>query len=212
MKVFVDNDIAVKFAQWGLLGRFTMHLTKQGAAQLFGLSTLKYKFKLKEPDRAAAMLGSMDAVKQLTAFVSVCEPARAHNKAVAAALTDVPNIDAGEVALFAAAAHFDAVLVDTGDKRALRALGTLGPTHAAPQALAGKLACLEQTMQYLVGRWTWEQVRDAVSRAPDADKSTHRTFQASTQAAALADLRGQVEQLRTQCGGTLGVTPFAWIS
>lgn len=212
MKVFVDNDIAVKLAQWGLLQRFTQHLTKQGGAELYGVHTLKYKFKLNRLDTAAALLGSMAAAKQLVAFVALCKPAKGHNAAVADALSGVPNVDAGEVALFAAAAHYDAVLVDTGDKKALRALGNLGKEHVAPKALVGKISCLEQTMHYLVGRWTYQPVHDAVLSAPrEADPATHDCFKGKAEAAALTALHGKVEELRPHCGGTLAVKPFAWI-
>lgn len=212
MNVFVDNDIAVKMAQWELLNRFTLHLTKVGGAQLFCLRTLQYKFKLKEPYKAAEMLGSMAAVKQLTDFMSMCQPAKAHNQAVASALADIPGIDAGEVALFAAAANYDSALVDTGDKKAIRAMGALGSAHIAPQALASKLACLEQTMHYLVGRWSSGPVRDAVQKVPAADAVTFKCFQAQTDAQALAALQQHVDQLRTESAGTLCAKPFAWIA
>lgn len=212
MKVFVDNDVAVKLAQWGLLKRFAMHLTKQGGAELFMVSTLKYRFKLAEPKKAAVLLGSAAAVGQLTDFVALCKPAKLHNQAVAAALVDVPSIDVGEAALFASAAYYDAALVDTGDKNAVRALGQLGVGHLATSALAGRLACLEQTMHYLVGRWTFEQVRDAVLGAPRTDTSTFSCFNGKQQAAALAALQAKVEDLRVGCAGTLSAAPFAWIA
>ena len=211
MKVFVDNDIAVKLAQWGLLQRFSQHLIKQGSAELHGVHTLRYKFKLDQIDKAAALVGSMNAARDLVAFATLCKPVKSHDAAVAAALTEVPNIDAGEAALFAAAAHFDAVLVDTGDKKALRALGGLGVGHVASAALVGKVACLEQTMHYLVGRWTFQSVHDAVVKVPDADRATHSCFKGNPESAALAALEAKVQELRPQCGGVLCDQPFSWI-
>lgn len=212
MKVFIDNDIAVKLAQWGLLTRFTQHLTKQGGAELYMVSTLKYRFKLSEPAKAAALLGSAAAVTQLTNFAALSKAAMGHNIAVAAALTDLPSVDAGEATLFAAAAHFDAALIDTGDKKALRAVGSLGGAHLVTTALAGKIACLEQTMHYLVGRWTFPEISKAVHSAPGADKSTYSCFNGLAQPAALAALQEKVEELRPSCAGTLSQAPFAWIA
>jgi hypothetical protein len=212
MKVFIDNDIAVKMAQWGVLGRFTQHLIKQGGGQVYGLKTLQYKFKLKDARAAQAMLGSAEAVKQLTSFVASVQTATAHDQAVSTALSGVPNIDAGEVALFAAAAHFDAVLVDTGDKKALRALAGLGSSHSAITALAGKLACLEQTLEYLVGRWSWETVRNFVTAVPAADAFSCKCFGQPTETQAVAALQKEVAQLRASCGAPLATAPFAWIS
>ncbi len=213
MKVFIDNDIAVKLAQWGLLKRFAQHLTKVGGAELYMVSTLKYRFKLAEPTKAAALLGSTAAVKQLTDFAAMCKPAKGYNAAVAAALTDMPSVDAGEATLFAAAAHFDTALIDTGDKKALRAVGSLGGTHLVTKALAGKIACLEQTMHYLVVRWTFPDVSSAVLSAPDADKSTYKCFSGGLQQPeALSALQQRVQDLRPHCAGTLSMTPFSWIA
>jgi hypothetical protein len=211
MKVFIDNDIAVKLAQWGLLRRFAQHLTKQGGAELYMVSTLKYRFKLAEPVKAEKLLGSTAAVTQLIEFVAMCTPAKGHNAEVATALTNIPSVDAGEATLFAAAAQFDAALIDTGDKKALRALGNLGSAHLVNQALAGKIACLEQTMHYLAGRWTFLEVCKAVCSAPSADISTFGCFDGKSQSAALGALQGKVDQLRPNCGGTLSNTPFVWI-
>lgn len=211
MKVFVDNDVAVKMAQWGLLKRFGQHLTKQGGADLFMVSTLRYRFKLDDPSKAAAMLGSAAAVTQLTEFMALCKPAKGHNVAVAKSLTDVPSVDAGEATLFAAAAHYDAALVDTGDKNALRALGALGAGHTAVMALIDKVACLEQTVEYLVGRWSFSDVSKAVLGFRAADKSTLQCFEGKAEPAALAALQGKVAELRHHCGGVLSTKPFVWV-
>ena len=212
MKVYVDSDVAVKLAQWGLLQRFTQHLTKQGKADLYTVSTLRYRFKLADKTKAVALVGSMPAVDQLTAFVAACKPPLGHDAAVAAALTDVPSVDAGEAALFAAAANYDAALVDTGDKNALRALGGLGPGHVATKALAGKLACLEQTLHYLVSRWTFVVVSGAIAAYPKADATATKCFSSADESKALAALEAKVSQLRPHCATLLGDKPFNWIA
>lgn len=210
MKVFVDCDLAVKFARWGLLTRLTTHLTKQGKADLYTVSTLKYRYKLAQPAKAAVMLGSTAAVTQLTSFVQVCKPHISHNLAIAEALSGVPSIDVGEAALFAAAASYDAALVDTGDKKALRAVGGLAGTHPAHTALAGKLACLEQTLQYVVGRWGFDVVNTAVSSCASADMSTNACFAEGTLAGALHALQGRVDDVAKDCV-LLAKQPFNWI-
>jgi hypothetical protein len=212
MKLFVDNDIAVKMAQWGLLQRLHLHMTKQGGAELYVVPTLRWKFKLAEPAKAAALLGSTAAAKQLTEFADLCKPAKGHNQQVASALASVPQVDAGEATLFAAAANFDGALIDTGDKKALRALGRFGGENLVTKALWGRVACLEQTMHYLVGRWTYGPVHKAVLSAPHADKTTFRCFDGQPEHAALAALDAKVEELRPECAGTLATSPFSWIA
>lgn len=212
MKLFIDNDVAVKFAQWGLLQRLALHFIKQGNAELYMLKSLKYRFKLDHPVQATKMLGSQTAVDQLTAFVGMCKPVQGHNQAVAKALTDIQSVDIGEATLFAAAAHFDAALMDTGDKKALRALGALGDQHLVVKALAQKVACLEQTVDYFVGRWGFQVVGKAVLSAPNADAATLCCVKSNGEKNAIAALRLKVEQLRPHCAGVLVTAPFSWIA
>ncbi|HYP82698.1 hypothetical protein [Variovorax sp.] len=212
MKVFIDCDVAVKLAQWGLLSRFALHLQKQGRADLFTVGTLKFKFKLATPDKAAAIVGSMAAVQQLTSFVAACGVAKSHNALLAEALSDIPLIDAGEAALFAAAAEFDAAIVDTGDKKALRAVGSALKTRPSLARLGGKLACLEQTMDYLVDRWSFDTVQSAVASHAKADSSVNSCFAHGVQAKAQLTLRAKVAELTADCGPLLATAPFAWVS
>jgi hypothetical protein len=210
MKVYVDCDIAVKFAQWGLLHRLTQHLVKQGKAELYTVQTLRYRFKLATPDKAAAMLGSKKAVEQLSGFVQACKPPLGFSKTVLAALADVPSVDVGEATLFAAAGNYDAALVDTGDKNALRALGKLPATNEARTALHGKLACLEQTLEYFIGRWGFEIVRSAVTANTSADGSATACFKHGAEKDATTALKQQIASLGADCP-LLSGTPFAWV-
>lgn len=213
MKVFVDNDVVVKLARWGLLERFHSHLTKQGKADVFVLTSLRYRFKLHLDDPAGAVqaVGSSLGAKQLLNFVNVCRPVKGHNQQVAAALAGKPQIDAGEATLFAAAGNFDAALVDTGDKKALRALAALSKTEPAIAALVGKLACLEQTVHYMCGRWTFDTVAVAIATDVDADAAVRGCFSAGHAAAVCAALEHKVGELAADCGALLAAKPFAWI-
>lgn len=212
MKVFIDCDVAVKLAQWGLLNRFVLHLKKQGRADLFTVSTLKFKFKLATPDKAAVIVGSMAAVHQLTSFVAACGVAKGYSAQLAETLSAIPLIDAGEAALFAAAAEFDAAIVDTGDKKALRAVGAALKTRPLLTSLVGKLACLEQTMDYLVDRWSFDTVHAAVASHAKADTSVNSCFAHGAQAMAQLTLRAKVAELTADCGPLLSTAPFDWVS
>lgn len=211
MKVYVDCDVAVKLAKWGLLSRFSNLLTKQGRAELYTVSTLKYRFKLAQPDKALALLGSNQAVVQLVGFVNLARSAKGVNQQVAKSLANVAGIDPGEAALFSAAAQFDGVLVDTGDKNALRALGALGPGDVAVQTLQGKLACLEQTLDYLIERWSFEVVSTAVASCTDADASSTACIHGRTGEAARLALSDKIEALFATCGPILAPKPFSWV-
>lgn len=211
MKVFIDSDVAVKLACWGLLDRFYLHLTKQGGASVYTLATLKYRFKLGDPAKAVALVGSAAAVAQLQRFASACAEPKGFNADVATALHGIPGIDAGEAQLFATAAQFDAVLVDTGDKKALRALGRLPSSGPVAKALGSKLACLEQTLSYLCARWSFSTVQSAVASAPSADRFCQRAFSASSEAEALETLSAEASALGLACPGLLNARPFVWV-
>lgn len=211
MKFYIDCDVAVKLAKWGLLRRFTTHLTKQGNAKLYTVKTLRFKFKLQDKAKATSLLGSTEAVQQLIDFLGVCEEAKGKDLAVASALVDVPAIDAGEAALFAAAAQFDAVLVDTGDKNAIRALGALGANNPAVSALQSKIACLEQTIDYLVARWTFPTVSAAIATCYTADTATADCFKGNSEVAARQALERRIQALAGASAGVLHAKPFAWI-
>lgn len=212
MKVFIDCDVAVKLAQWGLLSRFVLHLQKQGRADLFTVGTLKFKFKLATPEKAAAIVGSKVAVQQLTNFVAACKVANGHNAQLAETLSEIPLIDAGEAALFAAAAEFHTAIVDTGDKKALRAVGGALKSHPSLASLSGKLACLEQTMDYLVDRWSFDTVHSAVATYAKADTSVNSCFLHGSRDIAQLTLRAKVAELTADCGPLLATAPFDWIS
>ena len=212
MKVFIDCDVAVKLAQWGLLNRFVLHLQKQGRADLFTVGTLKFKFKLSTPDKAAVIVGSMGAVQQLTSFVTACGVAKGYSIQLAETLSEIPLIDAGEAALFAAAAEFDAAIVDTGDKKALRAIGKALKTYPSLTSLGGKLACLEQTMDYLVDRWSFDTVHAAVTSQTKADTSVNSCFAHNAQVLTQLSLRAKVTELAIDCGPLLAADPFDWVA
>lgn len=212
MKVFIDNDIAVKLARWGVLDRFYTHLVRQGNAEVFALKSLQYKFKLSDHKAAVNMVGSAIGVNQLTTFVGRVSPVKGINQAVSSALQNVPSIDAGEVTLFAAAANYDAILVDTGDKKALRALAPLARTDPLLANLLGKMSCLEQTVEYLCSRWTHAAVVSAVSTDADADKSVSQCFTTAEPAEIDVALAKKVSDLNRDCSPLLASTPFAWIS
>ena len=212
MKVFIDNDIAVKLARWGVLDRFHTHLVRQGNAEVFALKSLQYKFKLSDHRAAAEMVGSAIGVTQLTNFVSKVSPVKGINQAVSTTLQNVPNIDVGEVTLFAAAANYDAILIDTGDKKALRALAPLARTDPLLANLLGKMSCLEQTVEYLCSRWTHAAVASAVSTDADADRSVSQCFTTSKPAEISVALAKKVSDLNRDCAPLLASTPFAWIA
>lgn len=208
MRVYVDLDVAVKLARWGLLTRFVTHM-RVHHADLFTVATLR--FRVKKP-AVLKLCGSQAALNHLKAFADHCKLPTVHDAAVARALVGVHNIDVGEAALFAAAANFDAAICDTGDKRALRAVGLAAASDVALKPLTGKIACLEQTLVHLIDRWTYSTVATAVGSDKDADAFSTTCFGHGAEAAVRTALAKHIGDLVTAGGGIMAKDPFGWVT
>jgi hypothetical protein len=80
------------------------------------------------------------------------------------------------------------------------------------KALAEKVACLEQTVDYFVGRWSFQVVSKAVLSAPNTDAATLGCIKETGEKNAIAALRLKVEQLGPHCAGVLVTALFTWIA
>jgi hypothetical protein len=144
LKLFVDNDVILKLAQYGILEHLTALFT--GPVDLIALDSAKYKLL---PKRNRLELCKTEVVaSRVEAFLDAAIPASSEpvDVELLERLNGSPGIDTGEALLFAAAASADNARVLTGDKRALTGLVELLDTHCA-QLLAGKIIMLEALLQ-----------------------------------------------------------------
>lgn len=94
-----------------------------------------------------------------------------------AALDAGVALDVGESLLCAVAIVRPVPSVITGDKRAIEALELLVPTVNQLEALAGRVFCLEQLIDALVGKLGTDATRLAICRQPEADRALSICFQ-----------------------------------
>jgi hypothetical protein len=172
MKLLIDNDAFCKLGSGGLLleslallgvdlgscGRLPSlpHMLRRGA--------LPRRYGQPACDR---LIGMAEAIPLLPAIeVSWLD-----------LLTGVPDIDVGEVQLFAAAAQHK-LLVMTGDKRALRALKNI-PAYVP--ALANRIIVLEPMLHALCLHLGDEVVRKHLGPAIGTDKTLMICFSSTNQ-------------------------------
>lgn len=175
LKVFVDNDVILKLAQYGILEQLPNLFTgSDGQIQLLTLDSARYKLL---PKRNRIELCKTEEVAlRVEAFLdnaAKVTPADV-DLAVLERLNAVPGIDAGEALLFAAAASSADGRVLTGDKRALAGLVDLGLDHIGP-LLINKVITLEALVQGFVVR-DHASTQNAVRSNPTVDKALTMVF------------------------------------
>ena len=197
-----DNDIIHKLAALDLV---------EDAIQTFGLTvgevrvlaTAPYRFFLNDPDRAARRWGSAVAPR-IHALLRASQTLTDSPPPPYDSLKRVLTIDAGEAQLLAFAAVDPAARLFTGDKRALAGLATAPSCASVVASLQGRVVCLEQVVQAVIGAKGFEHVRSCAAQGLHCDTVLRIVF-GSDQAASLETveegLRSYVGELRSNTKG-----------
>ncbi|MCQ3017406.1 hypothetical protein NLO83_17640 [Pseudomonas tremae] len=209
LNLFVDNDVILKLAQYGILE----HLTKlfpnhHGETHLFALDSARYKLL---PKRNRTELCKTEAAALcIEAFLEQATSLAPANVDidVLERLYATPGIDAGEALLFAAAAKGTEGRVLTGDKRALAGLSDQHLEHVGPQ-LIKKVITLEALVQGFVALDA-DATQHAVRSNPAVDKALDMVFGISSAASAesvKAGLGSYIGHVRESLGAILNSGP-----
>lgn len=199
LKLFVDNDVILKLAQYGILEHLITLFT--GPTDLIVLDSARYKLL---PKRNRLELCKTENVAiRVQAFLDAAIPISSEpvDVEILERLNGSPGIDTGEALLFAAAASSNNTRVLTGDKRALAGLSGLQDSHCA-QALAGKVIMLEALIQGLAQN-DLGYTQDAIRSNPKVDKALTNVFGVSAPAAYDSVLAG-LESYKGHVKKTLG--------
>jgi len=206
LKLFVDNDVILKLAQYGILEQLTMLFT--GTTDLVALDSARYKLLPKrnrlELCKTEDVAGRVEAFLDAAITVS-SEPVDVE---ILEELNGSPGIDAGEALLFAAAASAKNTRVLTGDKRALAGLGGLQHSNCA-QALAGKIIMLEALIQGF-SQADPGLTQTVVRSNPTVDKALTNVFGVSSPASSdsvMDGLESYKGHLKKTLGGLLNDGP-----
>lgn len=148
-KYLIDSDVAKCLCSYELIEDLATAIGVT-LADFFILSQLKYQLHLAKPDKALKKLRTPQAVQQAQKLVSqASEVVVMADSANYVLLDGTPDIDGGELALFAALCESPNTGLVTGDKRALVALSKVtGPIES--KFTWAQILCLEEAIARLI--------------------------------------------------------------
>ncbi len=200
MRCYLDNDVLHKLSALGLLQQT---LAALGVDDLRVLTTATYRFMIGKPDKGHARFGQV-VWEQIRDAIASAQPPGEPEKSDIAALAEVLGIDAGEAILFSCAARDPGSLLLTGDKRSLTALTESKTCGGVRDALSGRVLCLEQALQRVIGRVGVAEVVSRVDRSTIADTAIRAVFGPPKTAESIDEgLGSYVKHLRAQTGQLL---------
>lgn len=198
----LDSDAAKKICQYHLLHELAGALGC-GLESFAVLPQLKFQLRLANDGKALAKLGTDEAVdlaRQLIGAATEVEIlAESANPLL---LLGRPDIDSGEVTLFAALHGNDAELL-SGDKRAYVALSKVEGVQET-EALWARLLCLEEALYLIMRSTDFQLVSDKVRAKPCVDTALSIAFgraAANTPEAVFEALLSYMQALAKDTGG-----------
>ncbi|MFC4761747.1 hypothetical protein [Dyella koreensis] len=198
----LDSDAAKCMCQYGLMQDLATALSVT-LSDFYILSQLRYQLRLGTPTKALEKLGTAEAVQQAQLLVSsAAEVVVLTESANYLLLQGTPDIDGGELALFAALCDQPNSGLITGDKRSLVALckveglgATLSWAH---------IMCTEETIRRLIKHFGWQYISDRIRAQPDVNIGLSLIFGRSSPASEQAiheGLDSHINALAIDTGG-----------
>ncbi|MBI5545493.1 MAG: hypothetical protein HY901_16530 [Deltaproteobacteria bacterium] len=164
MKLFLDNDAALKLAALDLLDE-ALEVLGATREEVFILASAPFailKGKKRPPEPVASRLDT---------FFGQVGRAGGPNADDLKALQSTPGIDAGEAILFSLTAAEPGSILLTGDKRSLRALAGAEAHEVLRRSIAGRVICFEQILNRIVRHQGFGAVIGKLVAAISWDKS-----------------------------------------
>lgn len=169
----LDSDAARCLCQYQLLHELADALGCT-LADFAILPQLRFQLNLGKP-KALEKLGTPEAVHLAQQLVeAAAEVTVSANSANAMLLTNRPDIDAGELILFAALCDAEDGTLVTGDKRALAALS--GLAEEPIEAMWGRLICLEEAIALVIKHIGFETVSSKIRARPEVNMAISLAF------------------------------------
>jgi hypothetical protein len=161
--LFVDNDILIKMAHWGLLDCVPAAFSSTWS-DVATLESIRHRARRVDKklfrDKATARILE-------ERLANACE-LPGYDSAIFLLLQRVVDIDAGEVELISASAASPESYFLTGDKRALRSLAHPSLIEVA-KLLANRVVCLEQLVLGAANLWGVDEVVARMATHRDLD-------------------------------------------
>jgi len=200
---FHDVDILLKLAACELLDDITELLAVE-EDDLKVLSTAIYKI------RGLGKKGTYPA-HAISGAIRFCEthdviPGVENTASAGALLALGDGMDPGEVILFSSALENPGSRVVTGDKRALRCLGSLGKDHEITRSLRGRVVCFEELLLRTYEKHGYDYLCQHAHRGAECEGTLRLVFRsglATEHDEALAGIRSIWVALNRDTAGIL---------
>ena len=168
LDLFLDNDVIIKLARWGLLGE-VRHLIGERVFDVLPTATWVVRGHLK--DNVAALHEAEVFIAQAVAIELTEEELALSTQIADASARFALPVDPGEGILFAAACHRGRGYLVTGEKRAIIGAEVLLKSVERLADLSGRFVCLEQLAIALVEGIGDSAVREKICADAEADKT-----------------------------------------
>lgn len=180
MLLFVDNDVAIKLAEYELLLCLQEIISNSGH-HIQTLESLPYVAGIFNPNRKKNSLSNVKSLEQIKAFLATTGTASialASTFQLIASIND-PNLDEGELTLLGCALESDNSGFCSGDKRAVQAANKLVESKTLPLENC-IIIILEHTLKVILKARNTEEVLSKVLGHPDVDKAIAICFRGAT--------------------------------
>lgn len=210
MLLFVDNDVAIKLAEYELLLCLQEIISKSGH-YIQTLDSLPYVAGIFNPNRKRNSLSNGKSLEQIKTFLSTTGTASielASTFQLIASIND-PNLDEGELTLLGCALESDNSGFCSGDKRAVQAANKLVQSKTLPLENC-IIIILEHTLKILLQAHNTEEVLRKVLSNPNVDKAIGICFRGATPDTienVFAALESYISDLKRKCDSLTFWTP-----
>lgn len=201
--LLLDSDAARKLCQFDLI-EFLLTSIQFEATELGVLPQLRFQLHLNDEQKAEKKLGSRIAYQNAKSLVSSAFEVEVSAVSANPILNlDRPDLDTGELTLFAALSEKKESHLLSGDKRAYIALSKVDESDKIHE-LWPRFLCLEEAILIIIAHQDFDAVSERVRSDPDIDKAVTLTFGVSTptsKEAVEAALTSYVNHLQKQTSG-----------
>ena len=167
----VDNDVLIKASSYGFADR----LDAGRSLGVLGVATFVVARRLERMplsgDREAARTAALALISRCDGLEPTLEEEMFASQLETEALLAGLQLDAGESQLAAIVLERGIAMLETGDKRAIRALEALLDHVPRLGDLCGRLRCLEQIAARCAAAFDPDEIAHMVCREPDVDKT-----------------------------------------
>ncbi len=178
--VILDNDVLIKASCYSISEELIDILSAFGGANVVGVTRYIVEKQIQRSSRVIDKISANSEFKKLLASLTDIEPTEAEILLAAElethALEKNLHIDSGESQILAIALYRTAMMMVTGDKRAIGGIEPVLEAIGKSGLCDGRVVCLEQIIMSVLSRLSAEDLQKKVCREIHADKTLTLVF------------------------------------